>query len=70
MQFYSLGETARFLGVKPFRLTYAHTNSSLEEPPRLFGKRAYTEEDIKRAAQHFGVTVDFERGGGEEASHV
>ena len=67
MKIYSIGEAARILGVKPFRLAYAHTNGSLDEPARIMSRRAYSESDIERAASYFNVTPDFERDTKKEA---
>jgi len=67
MTFYSIGEAARMLGVKQHRLAYAHTNGGdLAEPQRIFGKRAYTQDDLERAAQYFGVELSEQEGGDDE----
>ena len=70
MRFYSIGEAARLLNVKQHKLTYAHVNGELPEPQRVFGRRAYTQTDIERAAEYFGVTANFKRDAGKEAINV
>jgi len=40
-KFYSSGEAARVLGVKPYRIEYALATRQIPEPNRVFGKRAY-----------------------------
>jgi len=67
---YSTGEAARLLNVKQHKLTYAHVNGELPEPNRVFGRRAYTLEDIKKAAEYFNVTPDFQRDAEKEAANV
>jgi len=70
MKIYSIGEAARILGVKQHRLAYAHVNGALKEPPRIMSRRAYTQKDIERAADYFGVTLDSARQAEEESTNV
>jgi hypothetical protein len=54
---YSLGEVARLLGVQGYRIAYAITTGQVPEATfKFLGKRCFTDEDIGRVAQHFGVT--------------
>lgn len=58
-QFYSTGQVARLLGLKPYQIEYAHASGQISEPQaRFLGKRVYLAEDVKRAANHFGVSFD------------
>ncbi len=54
--FYSLSEVARLLGVKGYRIDYAHKTGSIPEPMRFCGKRVYRGTDVERIASHFGVS--------------
>jgi DNA-binding transcriptional MerR regulator len=56
---FSTGQVARLLGLRPYQLEYAHASQSLPEPAQRFlNKRAYTPDDIRRVAEHFGVALD------------
>lgn len=44
---YSIGEVARRLGVKRFRISYAHQIGYLPEVARFQGTRLYTEDDLR-----------------------
>lgn len=52
---YSTGEAARLLGVPVHRISYAHASGKVKEPARVFGKRAYSENDLAALAKFFGV---------------
>lgn len=55
-QFFSLGEVADLLGVAPYRIAYAIATKALPEPVfRVANKRAFTTDDVDRAARHFCV---------------
>jgi hypothetical protein len=44
-----LGETAKLLGIKPYRLAYALSTGLVEEPKlRISNKRIFQQEDIQR----------------------
>ena len=59
---YTLTEVARMLGLKYFVLSYQHRIGKLAEPIKAGGRRAYSHEDIRRVAAHFGVPApDLER---------
>jgi hypothetical protein len=53
---YSSGEVAKLLKIQPYRLTYAHS-IGLQEPMRIFNKRAYSIEDVAALADYFGVEL-------------
>ena len=58
-QMFSTGQVARSLGLRPYQLEYAHATDQLAEPTfRFLGKRVYVADDVRRAALHFGVTLD------------
>jgi len=57
-----LSEVAKLCGVQPYRIVYAHVTGSLPEPSRFCGRRAYGEEDVKRVAEYFGVSLPKEGG--------
>jgi DNA-binding transcriptional MerR regulator len=56
--YYSLGEVARLLDVRPHRIVYLHTVAKFAEPERVFGNRAYRWCDVLKLAEHFGVTIE------------
>jgi hypothetical protein len=56
---HSTGQVARMLGIPTYRIGYAHSTGSLEEPAyRFLDKRCYTNADVRRVAAHFGVPID------------
>ena len=56
---YSTGQVARLLGLRPHQIEYAHTSQDLAEPSfRFLGKRVYRAHDVRRVAEHFGLTLD------------
>lgn len=56
---YSTGQLARLLGLRPHQLEYAHSTGLLAEPMfRFLGKRVYCADDVRRVAQHFGLSLD------------
>lgn len=60
---FSLKDVARLLGVQSHRVGYALSSGAVPEPgQRLGNNRVFTADDVKRLAEHFGVTV---RGGPE-----
>jgi DNA-binding transcriptional MerR regulator len=58
-RYFSTSQAAKLLGVKIYQLTYAHS-IGVKEPERVFGKRAYSAQDIYELANHFGVTINNE----------
>jgi len=58
-KYFSTSQAAKLLGVKPYRLTYAHS-IGVKEPERVFNKRAYSAQDICELANHFGVKIKSE----------
>ena len=51
-------DIAKLLGVQAYKIEYAHTSSALAEPAyRFVGKRVYTDDDVRRAAKHFGLAL-------------
>jgi hypothetical protein len=53
---FSIRDCAKTVGVAPHRITYAHVQGRLPEPELwVFGKRLYTEADVKRVAEYFQV---------------
>jgi DNA-binding transcriptional MerR regulator len=55
-QFYSTGQVAKLLGIQVYQIGYAHSTGQLAEPAyRFLQKRVYTETDIRRVAEHFGI---------------
>ena len=63
-KFYSTGEAARLLGVKPYRLEYALATGQVPEPERVFNKRAW--RDLSTLAEHFGVELSSRAPNGPE----
>ena len=53
---FSLGQVAQKIGVAPFRITYSITTGLVPDASlRFAGRRVFTEEDVQRLANHFGV---------------
>lgn len=53
---FSIGEVAKLLGIQQYRISYAIVSGQLPEASfRFLGKRCFSEEDIERIAEHFGV---------------
>lgn len=53
---FSTGEVGRLLRIQPYRITYAITSGQLPEASfRFLGKRCFSEADIAKIADHFGV---------------
>ena len=53
---YSIGQVGRRLGVQPYRIAYAIEVGQLPEASFHFlHKRCFTDSDIKRIAEFFGV---------------
>jgi DNA-binding transcriptional MerR regulator len=50
---YSISEVARRLGVKRFRISYAHQMGYLPEVARFQGARLYTEDDLRVVEAYF-----------------
>lgn len=70
-QLLSTGEVAKLLGLQVYQIAYAHSTGQLAEPARrILNKRLYAPEDVRRVAEHFGVTlpteVGFDAGKGAE----
>ena len=52
---FSLGQLAKRLGVRPYRIAYAHTIGAIPEPRRFLGKRVYSPTDEAVIARYFNV---------------
>ena len=53
---HSTGQIARTLNIQPYRITYAINTGQIGEASfRFLGKRCFTQSDIERVAQHFGL---------------
>lgn len=58
---YSIGQVGKILGVQPYKIAYAIETGQLPEASFHFlHKRCFLEKDIRRMAEHFGVTADIE----------
>jgi len=69
-EYLSTGEAARLLRVPAYRIVYALTTGRIQEPIRLFGKRAFRRSDLTAMAAHFGVQLsDTETSDVEEREH-
>lgn len=54
----STGEVSRLLGIPVHRIAYAHSVFQVPEPAcRILNKRMYSANDVRRIADHFGVTL-------------
>ena len=57
-KFYALGDVARLLRVQGYQIAYAISTGALPEATcRIANKRCFTEDDVMKIAQHFGVEV-------------
>ncbi len=55
----STKDCIRRLAIPEHRLVYAYRTGKLPEPTFLVaGRRVYTEEDVRRVANYFGVDLD------------
>lgn len=53
-----LSETAKLLGVKPYKITYALVTGLIPEPQlRVGNRRVFCQEDVQRLANYFGISV-------------
>lgn len=52
---FSLGQVAKRLGVRPYRIAYAHTIGAIPEPRRFLGKRVYSPADEAVIGRYFDV---------------
>lgn len=58
IQFYSLGDAARLLGVQPYQISYAISTGAIPDALCwVAGKRCFTPEEIRRMAEHFGTKI-------------
>lgn len=56
MHIFSIGEVSRLLGVQAYRIAYAIDAGHVPEASFHFlHKRCFSEADITRIAEHFGV---------------
>ena len=50
----TLGEAARHLGVKPYKITYAIVTGLVPEPTtRIGGNRVFESKDLERLSRYF-----------------
>jgi hypothetical protein len=54
---FQISEVSKLLGVRYYRIEYAHRTQALAEPPRVNNVRTYFAEDVRRVARHFGVAI-------------
>jgi len=55
---YLLGEVARLLKLKPYRISYAISMGLIPDAKlRISNKRVFTFEEIEKMAVHFGVEL-------------
>ena len=60
-QFYSTGDVADRLSMPQHRVLYAIENGMVADSSmRVGGKRIFSDEDLKRFAEHFQVEITFE----------
>ena len=52
-----LREVADYLGVKYWRIDYAHRSGAIPDVRMVGGRRVYGDPEIRMVAQHFGVDV-------------
>jgi hypothetical protein len=55
---FSLKDAARVLKLKPYQIDHALAVGSVPEPAlRVSNRRVFRQEDLKRLAKHFGVSI-------------
>ena len=54
---FTMNEIAELLGLRYYRIAYQHRIGALAEPTKVGGRRAYTREDLRRVAEHFGLPL-------------
>ena len=54
---YTMTEVALILGVKYYQISYQHKIGALAEPIKAGGRRAYSRDDLRRVAEHFGLPI-------------
>ncbi len=60
---WSLKDVAKTLGIKHYRIHYAISTGSIEEPKLRFNnRRVFQKDDLRRVAAHFGVELKDEAG--------
>jgi len=68
-QLLGLGDVSRLIGIARHKIEYAIANGTIPEPTlRIANKRAFTEGDLQRIADYFGVGIkngDDAKEGGE-----
>lgn len=58
MQLFSITDCARIVGIDEGRIHYAHRSGKISDPSHFVaGKRIYTEADVQRVADFFGVRI-------------
>ena len=58
MELYSSADVARLLGIDESKIAYAHRSGKVDHPSYFVaGKRIYTQDDVVRVADHFGIDV-------------
>ena len=50
---YTIGEVADTLGVKFYRIKYAHQSGLVNEPSRIGNRRLYNDDDVRRLREYF-----------------
>ena len=57
-QLLGLGDVSRIIGIARHKIEYAIANGAIPEPTlRIANKRAFTEEDLQRIADYFGIEI-------------
>ncbi len=53
----STGEASAILGVKYYKIAYAHMTGKVKTPEKVLGRRAYRWSDLMALAEHFKVQL-------------
>lgn len=57
-QIYSIGEVGKRLGIQAYRIVYAIKTGHLPEVSyRFLGNRCFTEQDVQRIAEFYGIEL-------------
>jgi len=63
---YLIGDLAKRLGVRPYRIAYLYTTRRLPEPLRIGNRRLFREADARLVAKALGLSWNPDQSGKEK----
>jgi hypothetical protein len=54
---FSTNEASAILGVKYYKIVYAHMTGKVKTPEKVLGRRAYRWSDLSALAEHFKIQL-------------